>query len=214
MNLDDYVTISEGILAEITRALPPWEITENIQALIRCLLDRLSSDYSIKDSVAIHKSATVHHSAEIVGPALIGPECWISPFAYLRSGVLLTQKVTVGVSCEIKASVILDNSTVAHLNYIGNSIIGCNVNIEAGAVLANHFNERRDKQIRVRIGDKITETGTRKFGALVADDCRIGANSVTSPGTILEKGSIVGRLQLVDQLRDENRLSPASMSCH
>ena len=40
-------------------------------------------------------------------------------------------------------------STLAHFNFVGDSIIGRKVNLEAGAVIANHFNERRDKQITV-----------------------------------------------------------------
>ena len=46
---------------------------------------------------------------------------------------------------------------------------------------------------------QLIETGVTKFGALVGDDCKIGANAVLSPGTILAKGTVVGRLQLVDQ---------------
>jgi len=38
-----------------------------------------------------------------------------------------------------------------------------------------------------------------KFGALVGDDSRIGANAVTTPGTLLPPRSIVRRLELVDQ---------------
>jgi acetyltransferase-like isoleucine patch superfamily enzyme len=43
------------------------------------------------------------------------------------------------------------------------------------------------------------DTGVSKFGALVGDGSRIGANAVIAPGALLERGSIVGRLQLIDQ---------------
>ncbi|MBO5563850.1 MAG: hypothetical protein J5939_09090 [Bacteroidales bacterium] len=38
-----------------------------------------------------------------------------------------------------------------------------------------------------------------KFGSLVGDGCRIGANAVLSPGTILPPKTIVKRLQLIEQ---------------
>jgi UDP-N-acetylglucosamine diphosphorylase / glucose-1-phosphate thymidylyltransferase / UDP-N-acetylgalactosamine diphosphorylase / glucosamine-1-phosphate N-acetyltransferase / galactosamine-1-phosphate N-acetyltransferase len=66
-------------------------------------------------------------------------------------------------------------------------------------VLANHFNERTDKQISVRINGTVIATGLTKFGALIGDGSRIGANAVTSPGTLLPPGSVVSRLGLVDQ---------------
>jgi UDP-N-acetylglucosamine diphosphorylase / glucose-1-phosphate thymidylyltransferase / UDP-N-acetylgalactosamine diphosphorylase / glucosamine-1-phosphate N-acetyltransferase / galactosamine-1-phosphate N-acetyltransferase len=74
------------------------------------------------------------------------------------------------------------------------------VNLEAGAVLANHLNERADRQISVSYDGNVIPTGLVKFGALVGDGCKIGANAVTSPGTLLPPGTIVPRLVLVDQL--------------
>ena len=52
---------------------------------------------------------------------------------------------------EIKAELIFARSAAAHRNYVGDSIIGQDVNLEAGAVLANHFNERTDKRDFVRV---------------------------------------------------------------
>ena len=68
---------------------------------------------------------------------------------------------------------------------------------ESGAVVANHFNEREDRRIFVRAGNATIDTGTEKFGALIGDTCRIGANAVLSPGTIFPRKSIVGRLELI-----------------
>ena len=78
--------------------------------------------------------------------------------------------------------------------------MGQDVNLEAGAVLANHFNEREDKRIFVLIAGNAADTGLVKFGAVLGDGCRIGANAVTSPGTLLPPGTVVPRLALVDQL--------------
>jgi NDP-sugar pyrophosphorylase family protein len=102
----------------------------------------------------------------------------------------------------VKTSIIFENSAIAHFNYIGDSIIGKNVNFEAGSITANHYNERNNKRILVKIKTKIIDTNIEKFGALVGDDCKIGANAVLSPGTILEKKSIVKRLELIEQISE------------
>ena len=99
----------------------------------------------------------------------------------------------------MKQSVICAHSAIAHFNFIGDSLIGQRVNMEAGAVIANHFNERENKLITVMVDGQPVDTGVTKFGALVGDDCKVGANAVLSPGTILAKGTVVERLSLVKQ---------------
>ncbi|MDZ7614087.1 MAG: hypothetical protein U5K51_10655 [Flavobacteriaceae bacterium] len=49
--------------------------------------------------------------------------------------------------------------------------------------------------------EKLIQTNTEKFGSLVGDGCKIGANAVLSPGTILSKNTVVKRLELVDQCK-------------
>ena len=52
----------------------------------------------------------------------------------------------MGAHCEIKSCFMFNNSANAHFNFVGDSIIGSYVNIEAGAVFANHYNERKNKE--------------------------------------------------------------------
>jgi hypothetical protein len=75
--------------------------------------------------------------------------------------------------------------------------------LEAGAVLANHFNERADTRIFLRAGGRAVATGLTKFGAVLGDGIQIGANAVTTPGTLLPPYSVIPRLGLVDQLAAE-----------
>jgi bifunctional N-acetylglucosamine-1-phosphate-uridyltransferase/glucosamine-1-phosphate-acetyltransferase GlmU-like protein len=132
------------------------------------------------------------------GPCIVGEDCYIASYAYMRGGVWLESRVAVGPSAEVKSSFICDGSKIAHLNFVGNSIIGRNVNIEVGAILANYRNEHDGGEIICFDGQNRIGTGQDKFGALVGDGCRIGANAVLAPGTILARG-IVERLSLVDR---------------
>ena len=79
------------------------------------------------------------------------------------------------------------------------AVIGQDVNIEAGAILANHYNERADDTVYVRHRGERICTGLHKFGSVVGDSCRIGANAVLSPGTLLMPHTIVRRLELIEQ---------------
>ena len=62
---------------------------------------------------------------------------------------------------------------------------------------AVHFNEREDKSIHARWMGQFRLTNVEKFGAVIADDCKL---SVTMPGTMLNPGRVVARLGVVDQL--------------
>jgi NDP-sugar pyrophosphorylase family protein len=136
----------------------------------------------------------------IKSPAIISEHCFIGAHAYLRGGVHLGSSVRIGPGCEIKSSLIFSQSTIAHFNFIGDSIIGSHVNFEAGAVTANHYNERTNKRIFALYLSKAIDTKVEKFGALVGDFSKIGANAVLSPGTILAPDSVVKRLELVEQI--------------
>jgi len=203
ININNFVA---GFSDQFTKCnqLTPWELTNNLADVLMELITRLDSDYVTADGIAIHKTATVESGAVLKAPVVIGAHCFIGAHAYLRGGVYLANSVKIGTGCEIKTSLIFNNSSIAHFNFIGDSIIGSNVNFEAGAITANHYNEREDKLILVVDHSAIIQTGVVKFGSLVGDGSKVGANAVLSPGTILLPNSIVKRLELVDQLSDLN----------
>jgi NDP-sugar pyrophosphorylase family protein len=200
MNLEDYcATIFKDCLPATHNA--PWDIIQNLESTIWELLDTLPEEYDISGGIAIHSSAIVDPSTLIKEPAIIGKDCFIGPHGLIRGGVIMAEKSSIGANCEVKRTVIGAKSAFGHFNFVGDSIVGASVNIEAGAVVANHFNERRpkDQNIRVRIDGKVLETSLTRFGAILGDHVKIGANAVLTPGTILEPRTIVGRLELVDQ---------------
>jgi NDP-sugar pyrophosphorylase family protein len=179
----------------------PWQLTSRAPEIVAEVLASLSSDYNIKDGVAIHKTAILENNVTLKRPIIIGANCFIAANCYLRGGVFLMSDNSIGPGCEIKSSFIFPNSNLAHFNFIGDSILGSNVNFEAGSITTNHFNERENKEISVLINGMKVDTHVQKFGALVGDGSKIGANAVLYPGTILVPLSVVERLSLVNQLR-------------
>lgn len=199
LQISEYISSFPEIFS-IDDALAPWEITSNLNELVKKAMLLLDHEFVIKNGIAIHNTAKVEQGVSFHGPVIICANCRIGANAYFREGVFIDRAVNIGPGCEIKSSIICSESAVAHLNYIGNSIIGNRVNFEAGSIGANHYNERENKAIRVKYKGKLMETGVTKFGCLVGDDSKIGANAVLSPGTILDKNSIVKRLSLVEQV--------------
>ena len=199
INLNNFISNFPTVI-KIQNYNQPWDITNNIITLIEEIILNLDNNYTIENGIAIHKTATIEKSVVMKRPTIIMHDCFIGANSYFRAGVFLDESVKIGANCEIKSSIICSKTSISHLNYIGNSIIGQNVNFEAGSIAANHYNERRSKEIKVKFEQEIINTNSEKFGALVGDNSKIGANAVLSPGTILEKNSIVKRLQLIEQI--------------
>jgi NDP-sugar pyrophosphorylase family protein len=205
INIDDYI----AGFSELTgcKNRQPWELTSGLSGWLEESIKLLNSDYIVKNLIAIHKTAIIEAGVTLKPPVIIGKGCFIGAGSYLRNGVLLAENVRIGTGCEVKSSIIFSNSAVAHFNFIGDTIIGNNVNFEAGSITANHYNERKDKSICVLYRSERIDTRTVKFGSLVGDNTKIGANAVLSPGTILEPNSIIKRLELVEQIK------PALLPC-
>lgn len=198
--LKDYIAEVYQQCPTLTGLGSPWDIVAQAESIIHRLLPTLGPDYVIQNHTAIHRECVIEHGVTLKGPLVISKGCFVAAHAYLRGGVFLAPGVTVGPGCEVKSSFVFSHSSLAHFNFVGDSLIGSYVNMEAGSVLANHYNEREEKEISVKIQGQLIRTGSQKFGALLGDHSRIGANAVTSPGTVLPPRSVVGRLALVDQI--------------
>lgn len=198
MQLTDHLADFPNCFPTLVHALP-WTITTNMSHHILTQLKTLDAGYRIYQDVAIHVSATVEEHVTLKGPIIISAGSFVGAHAYLRGGVFLSEKVSIGPGCEVKSSMILKHSSLAHFNFVGDSLVGSHVNMEAGSIVANHFNERKDKTITAYYRGNIIRTDVTKFGALIGDHCKIGANAVLSPGTVLLPNTVVKRLELVDQ---------------
>ena len=139
-----------------------------------------------ENHIFIDETANVSDEATIEGPAYIGPEAEIRPGAYIRPFSWICDKAVVGHCSEIKHSILLPSAKAPHFNYVGDSILGTEVNLGAGCKLSNLRNDGRDIILREgKTGKIIQESGLRKFGAILGERVQIGCNVVTNPGVIL-----------------------------
>lgn len=182
-----------------------WDVLPKINSFIETQLQ--NEDFSKKNekyencsidkNVLICKDVKIEHGASILGPAIIGEGSEIRQGAYIRGNVIIGKNCVIGHASEVKNSIVMNNSNVPHLNYVGDSIIGENVNIGAGIILANFKAGAKDETVFVKNKNKKINTGLRKFGAIIGDNTNIGCNSVLNPGTMIEKNVLIYPLSLI-----------------
>jgi len=200
LRIQDYIASFRERFPFLDPMVEPWKLTTDVPGFIERFTTSLDASAFHKSAgVLVHNDATIEPGAIIKPPAIISAACFVASTAYLRGGVFLDRGVTIGPACEVKSTIVLDSSRLAHLCFVGDSLIGSDVNLEAGVVVANHWNERAEQAITVRVGGQAIQTGVVKFGALIGDYSRVGANAVLSPGTVLAPRTVVARLGLVDQ---------------
>jgi carbonic anhydrase/acetyltransferase-like protein (isoleucine patch superfamily) len=139
--------------------------------------------------IYIGEGTVVEPGALIKGPSIIGNHTEVRQGAYLRGNCLIGDRCVVGHTTEVKHSIMLDDAKAGHFAYIGDSILGNHVNLGAGTKLANL--KIVDVEMKLIVEGKVYETGLRKLGAILGDYTETGCNSVTSPGTLLGKASLV-----------------------
>jgi NDP-sugar pyrophosphorylase family protein len=141
------------------------------------------------DAIFIGKGTVVEPGAFISGPCIIGRNTEIRHGAYIRGKCIVGDRCVVGHATEMKNSVMLNDAKAGHFAYLGDSIIGNNVNLGAGTKCANL--KLTHTEIVLRIKRKTYETGLRKLGAILGDNTETGCNSVTSPGSFLGRSSLL-----------------------
>lgn len=137
------------------------------------------------ETISIGKGTVIEPGAYIQGPCVIGKNCVISHCAYVRPFVILGDGCHLGHASEIKGSILLDGAKATHFVYVGDSILGRDVNLGAGVKCANLRLDH--KEICCSYQEKKIPTGLKKFGAIVGDRTQIGCNSVLNPGTLVGK---------------------------
>lgn len=145
--------------------------------------------FLFNEQIIIGPGTIVEPGAFIKGPVVIGSHSEIRQGAYIRGECIVGSRCVVGHTTEMKGSILLDGAKAAHFAYVGDSILGRDVNLGAGTKLANL--KMIPGSITVTIDKKRFDTGRRKLGAILGDHTETGCNSVTSPGTLMGPSSIV-----------------------
>lgn len=176
-------------LQELLRVDAPWEALARLDAFCAGLRDdragRVHPTAVLEGPVVLHPDAEIGPHAYVQGPAWLGAGAELGHAAYLRGPVVLAPGAKVLHASEVKRSLLLPGARVPHFNYVGDSLLGRDVNLGAGVKLANYK----------AYGDPISvggrATGLRKLGSILGDGVSIGCNAVLNPGTVVGAGSVV-----------------------
>jgi bifunctional UDP-N-acetylglucosamine pyrophosphorylase/glucosamine-1-phosphate N-acetyltransferase len=122
----------------------------------------------------------------IHGKVKIGRNCRVGPFAYLRDGTVLKDDVVLGVFTEVKNSTLSEGVRARHHSYIGDSQVGKNVNIGAGAITANFDGEKINP---TRIGDDAFIGA----GSILVAPVNVPAGAHIKPGSVKQSENIEGK---------------------
>ncbi|HIJ89768.1 MAG: hypothetical protein OEV89_02820 [Desulfobulbaceae bacterium] len=139
--------------------------------------------------ISLGKGVLVESGAFIKGPVIIGDQSEIRQGAYLRGHCLVGARCVVGHVTEVKHAIFLDDAKAGHFAYLGDSILGNEVNLGAGTKLANLRFTGGNVLVKTPTGP--IDSGLHKFGAIMGDKVQTGCNAVTNPGTVLGKKSII-----------------------
>ena len=165
----------------------PWKILPKINNFIlEFVKNGATGFFELKDGVFVGKNVKIAPTATIESPAIIGDGSEIRPSAYIRGNVIVGNNCVIGNSSELKNCVLLNNVQVPHYNYVGDSILGNNSHMGAGAICSNLKADKKEVVIRDIYNIK---TGLRKVGAFLGDGADVGCGSVLNPGTIIGKNT-------------------------
>ncbi|MGQ9679596.1 MAG: bifunctional sugar-1-phosphate nucleotidylyltransferase/acetyltransferase [Candidatus Bathyarchaeia archaeon] len=182
------VKITDGMWIDVGL---PWSLLDaNMRALSSMkggVKGEIEEGAQLRGVIKIEDGSRIRSGAYIEGPVFIGKDCDIGPNCYIRPYTSIGAKVRIGNACEIKNSIIMDETNISHLSYIGDSVIGERCNLGAGTITANlRFDE---KTVKVETEGRALDSKKRKLGAFIGDNAQTGVNVSIMPGVKIGHGS-------------------------
>jgi bifunctional UDP-N-acetylglucosamine pyrophosphorylase/glucosamine-1-phosphate N-acetyltransferase len=172
----------------------PWDLLHVNTTLMKNIEEKTEGEIEkhadIKGTIQVGKGSIIKNGSYIIGPVIIGDNCTIGPNCMIRPSTVIGNSCKIGNSVEVKNSIIMDSTNVPHNSYVGDSIIGQRCNLGAGTKVANLRLD--EKNIKVILRGRLTDTGLRKLGVIMGDDVKTGINSSIDSGTIIGENSFIG----------------------
>ena len=184
----------------------PWDFLEINEAILENLETNIEGIVEegayLHGRIRIEEGTKIRAGAYIEGPVYIASGCDIGPNCYIRPATYLGKNVRVGNACEVKNSIIMDGTHIAHLSYIGDSIIGENCNFGAGTITANIRFDKRN--IKIMVKDLKVDSGRRKIGVITGDNIQTGINVNFIPGVKIGSNAWISPgLTIYDDVKSE-----------
>ncbi len=180
----------------------PWELLPTQEFFMKQMTESsikgvVEPGAVLKGPIEIGEGTIVKAGSYLEGPVVIGKNCSIGPNCYIRKYTAIGDNCRIGHAVEIKNSIIMANTNVCHLSYVGDAVIGSEVNLGAGFISAN---VRHDLQkVLSSVKGKLFDTGMNKFGTIIADGVHTGVHTSVLPGRKIWPNQTTYPGQVVDR---------------
>ncbi|MEI7880868.1 MAG: hypothetical protein WCI95_08340 [bacterium] len=141
---------------------------------------QVSSGVNIDGTLLLGEGSRLLPGVYSEGTVVIGKNCKIGPNCYIRGNTSIGDGCHIGQAVEIKNSIIMNRTSIGHLSYCGDSIIGEAVNFGAGTITSNYRHDGLTH--RSMIEDRLVDTKRRKFGCVMGDRVHTGIHTSIYPG--------------------------------
>lgn len=172
------VSVGKDVLIDINVVLI-GEVTigDNVVIEPNCIIENaeIASNVTIKSNT-------------VVEDAVIGEHCSVGPFARIRPGTHLAARAKIGNFVEIKKTMVGEGSKISHLSYVGDTVMGSNVNIGAGTITCNY-------------------DGVNKFQTVIGDDVFVGSDTQLVAPVTVRDGSTIGAGSTITKDTPEQQLT-------
>ena len=148
---------------------------------------RIGPNCFIRDAL-IGDDTEVHANC-VIDRAVIAESCTIGPFARIRPESQLERGVHVGNFVEVKKTRLGEGSKANHLTYLGDAVVGRNVNVGAGTVTCNYDGVNKS-QTHIEDGAFIGS------GSMLVAPVRIGAGATVGAGSTINRDAPANQLTL------------------
>lgn len=193
----------------------PWELL----ALARKMLLN-NREWNISRLAQVEKSVVtigpvwigsgtkITGASYIVGPTFIGNDCVLGPNCFIRPYSILADEVIVGYNCYVTNSLICSKTGIFHYCGISRSIIGENCMITSYSQTASA--RQSQKNVMVKIGNQLVDTGLNKFGCVIGSDTYVGSHTLILPGRLIGRNCRIGsHLIISENVRDNTSIRVA-----
>ena len=148
----DTITIGHDVIIEEgVKILPNTTITGNTHIKRNSVI---GPNTELNDAL-IEEGSFIKHS--LVYDSYVGKNSKVGPFSHIRDKTVIGEKNRIGNFVEMKNTKTKENTKASHLSYIGDSIVGKNVNFGCGSITVNY-------------------DGVEKHTTKIGDDVFIGCN--------------------------------------
>ena len=182
----------------------PWEIlTANKMIMDSWQESSIAKTATLEANVTLHgivrieAGAIIKSGAVLEGPCCIGERSYIGNNSLIRSYTSVGKNCSVGSGVELKNCVVMDNSQIGRLSFVGDSVLGENVDMGAGCMTVNRTVDW--KPISVKNGKRPMGTGMTKLGAFLGDGVVVGAGNTLEPGMVVAPGKVLPACYSVTQ---------------